>query len=191
MSHSRFPSATSLGALALVAGAAVAGCGDDGESCGPGDAPSVGLIATGDGQTLTYGGLRAGLNGDCPASDAPSGVISLTILGTATDGFITLCVSRPDRLATQPQTLELDAPGMDAEVHLVDVHGVANNCSFDIDKSKPATGTLSASGMCGNGVDPAGFAVVVDGALSLTRTCGDTVDSIAVTLRGRVAVEPQ
>jgi hypothetical protein len=119
-------------------------------------------------------------------------LISLTILGTSADGgFITLCVSRPDRLATQPQALAVDIPGSDAEARLVDVHGSANSCSFDIDRAQPVTGTISATGLCGNGADAAGFALVVDGALSLIRTCGQTVDTIAVTLRGRVAVDPQ
>ncbi|MBC7975502.1 MAG: hypothetical protein H7138_11005, partial [Myxococcales bacterium] len=145
----------------------------------------------GAGQTLTYGGMTAGLNGDCPARDAPSGVTSLTILGTGAEGFITLCVSRPDRLTTEPQTLALDIPGSDAEARLVDVHGTSSNCSFDIDRTQPVTGTLRTTGMCGDGANAAGFALVVDAALSLTRTCGEAVDSIAVTLRGRVAVDPQ
>ena len=72
MSLSRFLSITSL---ALAAGST--GCSDD--SCGPGGAPDVGLVASGSAVTLTYGRLTAGLNGDCPASDAPSGVVSLTL----------------------------------------------------------------------------------------------------------------
>jgi hypothetical protein len=192
MSLSRFRSATRLGALASLAAsiAASIGCGG-GDSCGPGGAPDVGLIATGGGATLTYGGLSAGLNGDCPATDAPSGVTSLTIAGTGAQGFVTLCVSRPDLLARQPQALALDVPGSAAQARIVDVTGTADSCTFRIDATQPASGTVSSTGLCGNGSDAAGFALVVDATLSLTRTCGATVDSVAVTLRGRVAVSPQ
>ena len=80
MSRSRFLSATSLVVAALAQG----GCGDD--SCGPGGASDVGLVAGSDMVTLTYGHLTAGANNDCPAADAPAGVVSLTISGTQTDG---------------------------------------------------------------------------------------------------------
>jgi hypothetical protein len=187
MSRLRFLSTTSV---ALLAAAPAAGCGDD--SCGPGGAPDVGLVASGDAVTLTYGQLRGGLNNDCPAQAAPAGVTSLTIAGTQADGgggFVTLCVGRPDLLASGPQALGLDVAGVAARV--VDLGGAANNCSFAIDRSKPVTGTASATGLCGNGSDAAGFALVVDGALSLTRTCGATVDSVAIALHGRVAVAAQ
>jgi len=115
----------------------------------------------------------------------------MTILGHQTDntqlgvGLITLCIARPDLLANQAQMLGIDAG---APVRLVDVSGDANNCSFSVDKTQPATGTASSSGLCGNGSDAAGFALTIDGSLSLTRTCGTTVDSVQITLHGRVAV---
>jgi hypothetical protein len=181
MSRSRFLFATSL---------ALTACGGGGGDCGPGGAPSTGLVATtaDHAATLTFGGLHAGLNNDCPASDAPSGVISLTVQGTQTDGtgFVTLCIARPDLLARQAQDLALDVAG--APTRLIDASGTSNNCSLQIDTTQPATGTVSASGLCDDGGDPAGFALVVDGALHLQRTCNTTVDSLAVTLRGRVAV---
>ncbi|HEX2690800.1 MAG TPA: hypothetical protein VHN14_29490 [Kofleriaceae bacterium] len=165
---------------------AVAGCSDD--SCGPGGAPDTGLVASGDAVTLTYGHLAAGLNNDCPASDAPPGVVSLTIHGTQSDGtgLVTLCVARPDLLAMQAQALDLDVAG--AEVRIVDITGTTNTCSFAIDRSQPVTGRATSSGMCGNGSDTAGFALVLDGSLSITRTCGMTVDSLPIALHGRVAV---
>jgi hypothetical protein len=202
MSLSRFLSTTRLRAsiagsiAATIAGSiavlGTAGCGGgSGDSCGPGDAPDVGLVATGGGATLTFGGLSAGLNGDCPATGAPSGVTSLTIAGTGAGGFLTLCVSRPDLLATQPQALALDVPGSAALARIVDLSGTASSCTFQIDATQPASGTVSSTGLCGNGADAAGFALAVDATLSLKRTCGATIDSIAVTLRGRVAVSPQ
>jgi hypothetical protein len=185
MSRLRFLSSTSV---VFAAGAAAApGCGDD--SCGPGGAPDAGLIAGGGGVTLTYGGLHGGLNNDCPAPDAPAGVISLSIHGTQPGGagLVTLCVGRPDLLAGQAQALGLDAG---AAVRVIDLTGDANNCTFTIDRAQPATGSATSSGLCGNGSDAAGFALVLDGALSLTRTCGQTVDSLPITLHGRVAVTP-
>lgn len=188
MSRLRSPSRISV--IAVFGAVLGAGCGGSGggDSCGPGGAPGTGLLASRDAVTLTYGNLTGGLNNDCPASDAPTGVISLTIHGTQTDGSgqITLCVARPDLLAKQALTLGHDVAG--AAVRVIDLAGTATSCSFTIDRAQPVTGTATSSGLCGNGNDPAGFALVLDGALSLTRTCGATVDSIGVTLRGRVAV---
>lgn len=184
MSRLQFLSTTSV--LGFASGAAaLAGCSDD--SCGPGGAPDTGLIAGSDAVTLTYGHLTGGLNNDCPANDAPPGVISLSIHGTQSDGsgLVTLCVARPDLLAKQAQGLGLDAG---AQVRVIDVTGTASSCSFAIDKSQPATGNATASGLCGNGSDAAGFALVLDGSLSLTRTCGAIVDSLRITLHGRIAV---
>ena len=185
MSHSRF-----LSAISLAVSLAAPGCGGD-DSCGPGNAPDDGLVATGGGATLTYSGLTAGLNGDCPATDAPSGVTSLTIAGTATTGFVTLCVSRPDLLAKQSQTVGLDVAGSAPPARLVDLTGSASNCTFKIDRTQPASGSVSSAGLCGNGASTAGFALTVDVTLALTRTCDQTIDSIPVTLRGTVAVAAQ
>ena len=203
MSLSRFRSATEVVHIAGIAGitggaavaalaTALAGCSDD--ACGPGDAPDIGLVATSSAGTLSSGAMIGGRNNDCPAQGTPAGVISLTIQGTQSEGggFVTLCVSRPDLLTTQPQPLVLDNPASTAaEVRLVDLGGMVNGCSFAIDRAQPVTGTASSSGMCGNGSDAAGFALVVEGALTLTRTCGPTIDSVPITLSGRVAVSPQ
>lgn len=184
MSRLRFLSSTNLALVACTA--AASGCSDD--SCGPGGAPDTGLVASGDAVTLTYGQLAGELNNDCPAADAPSGVISLTIRGMQTDGtgLVTLCVARPDLLAEQAQALGPDLAG--TEVRLVDVKGIANTCSVSIDRTQPVTGRVTSSGLCGNGSDAAGFALEIDGALSLTRTCGTIVDSLGITLHGRIAV---
>ncbi len=182
MSHSRFLSSISL----LLA---ASGCSDD--TCGPNGAPATGIVASGDNTTMTFGNLTGGLNNDCPAADAPSGVVSLSVHGTQTDGtgLLTLCIARPDLLAKSDQALGPDAAG--SEVHVVDVSGTSNNCTFTLDKTRLPTGMASSTGLCGNGSDKHGFALVVDGAIPLTRTCGTTVDSVSVTLRGRVAVTPQ
>lgn len=174
--------------LAVALGGA-AGCGGGGDSCGPGGAPDAGLVASGGGLALTYGQLRGSPNRDCPSAGAPSSVISLTIAGTQTDagasGLITLCIGRPDLLASQSLTLGAE-PATD--VHVVDLDGTASGCTLMVDRSQPPAGTASSSGLCGNGSDAAGFALTIDATVALTRTCGSTIDTVPVTLRGRVAV---
>lgn len=190
MSLSRFRSSTSLAsviALGLALGGAP-GCGG-GDSCGPGAAPDTGLVASGGGLTLTYGQLRGSPNRDCPSAGAPSGVISLTITGMQTDaggsGLITLCIGRPDLLASQSLALGAEPT---TDVHVIDLSGTTSGCTLTIDHSQPPGGTASSSGLCGNGSDAAGFALVLDASLTLTRTCGGAVDAVPITLRGRVAV---
>src|SRR5215468_9913528 len=168
MSLSRFRSSTSLASmvplgvplglsLAWALGSA-AGCGGGGgDSCGPGGAPDTGLVASGGGLTMTYGQLRGSPNRDCPSPGAPSGVISLTIAGMQTDagssGLITLCIGRPDLLAGQPLALGAEPT---TDVHVVDLNGSASGCRLTVDRSAPPGGTVSSSGLCGNGSDAAG-----------------------------------
>ena len=188
MSRSRFPSTTSLAAAALASAAlAGAGCGG-GDSCGPTSSTSE-LKATAGTASLSYGTLTSGLNNDCPASNAPAGVVSMTIFGFQVGGAgsITLCVSRPDLLADGSQTLGHDSAS--AQVRIVDLNGDVDACSFTIDRSQPVTGTATAHGMCDNGSDPAGFSITLDGTMTFTRTCGTTVDTVQVALQGTEAVK--
>jgi hypothetical protein len=181
MSLSRFLSSTSL----LLVAAGAPGCGDD--SCGPGGAPDTGLVATGGGLTLTYGHFSGSPAHDCQSAGAP-GVISLSIPGVQTDagssGLLTLCIGRPDLLASQALPFGAE-PTTDAHI---DISGTAGGCTLIIDRSQPPSGTVSASGLCGAGSNAAGFALTLDATLTLTRTCGTTVDAVPVTVRGRVAV---
>jgi hypothetical protein len=183
MSPSRFLSTTSLAAAAIAGSAGCSG----GDSCGPGGAPDSGLVASNPAVILTFGQLTGGLNNDCPASDAPAGVISMTIGGTQRDGQgrITLCAGRPDLLGTQALALGFDAT---APVRVIDLLGSSSSCTYTVDRTLPLSGTAQASGLCDNGRSAAGFALVVDATLSLTRTCGATVDATEVMLHGRVAV---
>jgi len=184
MSLSRFLSSTSVTCLV---GLGAAGCGGGDDSCGPGSAPAVGVVASGGSVSISYGTLSGSPNRDCPDAAAPDGVISLSIMGTQSggSGLITLCIGRPDLLAKQALSFGAE-PG--AQVHVIDLNGSASNCTLTIDRNTPPSGTATSTGMCGNGADPAGFAMVLDAALTLTRTCGATVDSVPVTLRGSVAV---
>jgi hypothetical protein len=181
MSPSRFLFSISLAA------AGAAGCGGGDDSCGPGGAPEVGVVAAGTGVTMSYGALSGSPNRDCQDPSGPDSVISVTIIGSQSggSGLLTLCISRPDLLAKQSQSFGAE-PG--AQVHLVDLNGTADNCMLTIDRTTPPTGTATSSGLCSDGGDPAGFALVLDAAMTLKRTCGSTVDSVPITLRGRVAV---
>ena len=167
----------------IISVALAAGCSGGSETCGPQGAGAFALVAAGTGVSLTYGDLVASQNNDCPAAGAPAGVVSLTITGKqmGTAGLVTLCVPRPDELATT-------AAPLGSGVELVDFTGSDPTCSYELDMVTPPTGTATAHGLCDNGSNAAGFALDFDGGLSFDRTCGTTVDTVAVTLTGDVAV---
>lgn len=192
MPRSRFPSSTSLAFVALAAA-----CSDDGPTvdamvCGPGDAPTVGLTATAPGATppltLTYGNLSGLAGNDCPDPNAPEGVVSRSIEGMQTDGtgLFTVCVPRPDLLTSGPRSVGTITSM--ADVRFVDLTGSSGGCTYRLMSSMPPTGTATASGVCANGSDPAGFALTLDVTATLQRTCGAMMDTVTATLRGTVAV---
>jgi len=126
-SPSRFHSSISLALLLLLAPASAC---DGEESCGVGDAPATGLVASATGVSLTL-----------------------------------------------------------ADVRVIDLTGTADGCTYDFESTQPApTGTVTATGVCANGTDPAGFALTIDGTITVKRTCGATVDAVALALAGTVAV---
>jgi hypothetical protein len=179
-------------ALPFLLITSLAACPGDGEVCGPGDAPDDGITVTGLGLELTYSGLLSGENNDCPIDGTPEGVISLTIAGTQVgdaQGLFTLCVPRPDQLGSG-EDLGIDDPASeDPAVRVVDVGGSDISCIYDLDSSVAPTGTARAEGLC----DPTGaegFALVIDGEVTLTRTCGAVIDTVVVTLAGRAAIFP-
>lgn len=137
--------------------------------------------------TLTYGNLSSLSGNDCPAADAPSGVISLSIEGTQVGGtgLVTLCIPRPDLLV---DGRTLGTTGNMGQLRVIDFSGMANGCTFALDSSMPPTGTGTGTGVCKNGTDAAGFALELTGTINLRRTCGATVDPVALTLAGKVAV---
>jgi hypothetical protein len=188
MWHSPFPSNTSRFVLVLGSTFAVgcAGCGDD--ECGPMGAEPAALVASSAEVTLTFGGLSALAGNDCPAVDPPAGVVSLSVEGTQTDGtgLITFCIPRPDLLDSGRRNLGTSLSM--ADVRIFDLSGSFNNCTFTLDSTRPPTGFAAGLGVCGNGTDSAGFGIDFDGAVSLRRTCGATIDTVAVTLTGLVAV---
>ncbi len=172
--------------LSTISLALLAGCSDD--SCGPGDAPMTGIVAGDVTVKLTFGNMTSRAGMDCPDGTAPPGVVALTIEGTQTDGtgFFTLCIPRPDLLNQGNRTL--GAIGSTADIRIIDLRGSAGSCTFTIDSTRPPTGIGGGAGVCDNGTNKAGFGIELDGAVSLRRTCGTTIDSLAVTLTGNVAV---
>lgn len=151
-------------------------------------APTDGLTASSVDVTLTFGAMTSRAGSDCPAPGTPDGVIAVTIEGKQTDGqgFITLCIPRPDELELGNRSLGLTQST--ADIRIIDLTGAANNCTFTVDTTRPPTGKGAGLGVCSNGTDKAGFAIDLDGALSLRRTCGSTIDTIAVKLVGKIAV---
>jgi hypothetical protein len=184
ISPSRFHWNTSRGLAAACAACAACGGGGsstpDAANCGPGSAPEIGIVASSSAVTLTYGDLSGSLNNDCSTG-------SMSIEGHQTDGpgRITLCVGHPDQLATASLALGLS---LSSPVFVQDLSGDSNSCSLTIDKTQPVSGTASSTGLCDAGHSPAGFALTIDGAVTMTRTCGTTTDSVQLALRGTVAV---
>lgn len=176
MQRSLFLSSTSL-ALVLVSA-----CGDD--ECGPGDATNTGIVASSADVTLVFADITSGRNNDCPSTGAPEGVISLTLEGKQTDGpgLLTLCIGRPDLL--QEGSIPLGVSG----AQIIDLNGMKDNCSYAYDSTRPVTGTVTSAGLCDYGDNAAGYALTVDGAVSMTRNCGGTMDTIAVTFDGTTAI---
>jgi hypothetical protein len=166
--------------------ATCAGCSDD-SRCGPGKA-ATGDVVVADlgtsGVVLRFHELVARANNDCPAVDAPAGVVSLTISGTAVNGRLplTLCIPRPDLLGGARQ--------LGADVQVVDVVGEDAGCTYRQLRPSAPSGSVTGSGVCGNGRDAAGFALDFAGEVSIERTCGTVRTTLRMTMTGLVAVLP-
>lgn len=178
-------------ALGLVVGIAVAGCSSGDDSCGPAVSAGEVVVAqldsgAGSGVTLRFSQLRARPNNDCPAADAPAGVVSLTISGVAVGGTapFTLCVARPDLLLEGARTL--GATG--AQVEVVDVVSSDGTCTYRQQRASQPSGTVTASGVCDSGRDAAGFSLTFAGEVSVERTCGAAVDVLRMSITGEVPV---
>ena len=154
-----------------------AGC-SDGAKCGPGSAPDT-LDVTGGGATLTFNNFAGSPNADCGVTP----VVSVTIEGKPADGtsgFLTFCVPRPDKLG--------GGLTLDSDFQLPSVSIMSGGCTYTLDAATPPTGTAKSAGLCDNGKSKAGFALTVNAAFALSRTCGTTTDSVPVAIDGTVAV---
>jgi hypothetical protein len=175
---------------------ALAGCPGDDAVCGFGDAPVDGVVVAGGADSFEYGGFLAGQNNDCPAQDAPGGVVSLTVFGAQVDGsaFVTLCLPRPDLIESgTAYALSPDLqPVPDADrVQLIDVDADhADDCAWSLGGAP--SGTATFEGLCEGGVDAAGFALTLDGTVTVQEVCGaEPPTDVEVTLTGTVRVLPQ
>lgn len=165
-------------------------CGGDDSTCGVGDAPVDGLLASANGVQLTFTGLTAGANNDCPDPTTPD-VVSLSIMGTQKmpgmvdgPGIFFGCIPRPDLLET-PRALGLS---MSSDFQLVSLAGSDASCTYKLDDSIPPTGTATGENVCDNGVNPAGFILTMDAAATLERKCNGVTDTVTVQLSGSIAV---
>jgi hypothetical protein len=170
-----------VGVLGVLAGTACCGGND---ACGPGTAAADGLELAGTGVDVHYTDLRAMANNDCPAVGEPADVTSLTLTGTQTGSSFSLllCIPRPDLLGAQPVQL-----GTDVQIKGLGA-SIGGGCTLDHAVTAGASGTVTASGVCGKGKDPAGFALTFDGVVPMKRTCGAMVDTLDLALTGTVAV---
>lgn len=178
--------------------AALAGCPGDDAVCGFGDAPVDGIVVAAGGDRFEYGGFQAGQNNDCPAQSPPAGVVSVTVFGGQVDpagaAFVTLCLPRPDLIeggVAYELTPDLQPVPDGDRVQVIDVDADhADDCAWSI--NGVPSGTASFEGLCDGGADPAGFALTLDGSITLREDCPATppVD-VEVTLTGTVRVLPQ
>ena len=163
-----------------------AGCSDD---CGPGNADAFSLLASDASTLLEWGNLTSSPNNDCPDPAAPAGVISLTLAGSQKDGtgLITLCISRPDLLAVGEVPLSTSGTG----VRVIDLTAESMGCQYRLESLRPVLGNASSLGLCDNGTHKDGYALTVNGNLSMVRTCETSSTTVALTFNGTVAVKTQ
>lgn len=166
--------------MAFLVGIAACGSDDPAAACGAGDAAPDGLVLTVGAQSVPFANFTAGANNDCPDGAAPSGVVSLSVVGLAGTQPLTLCVPRPDLLSA--------GRSFPTEIQLIDLRAANGACTYNrVDGT--ITGNVVGAGVCEAGAHPDGFALTFDATLDLTETCADTMTRIvSATLRGTVAV---
>jgi hypothetical protein len=169
-------------ALALGVAAAASACGP-GTTCGTDKAPTYGLMASGNAVSLLYGAFSASANNDCPMPGAPSGVVSLTLEGSQMGGggIMTICVPRPDLLASEELAIG-------ASVQIIDFTGTASDCDYMLDPASTPSGSAKGIDECNNGTNKNGFALEVTGSATLIQECNGTSNNVVVSLSGTTAV---
>ena len=175
--------------LSITSALAASGCGGD---CGPDGAFDFGLVLSDASTQLAFGNLRSGANNDCPDPSAPAGVISLTVRGSLMDGsgLLTLCLPRPDLMNTQTVPL-VGATGALPGMRIIDLNVIDAGCIYRLETGRPPVGTAKTNGLCKNGTDKAGYALVIDGNVSLSKTCETSTTSVALSFAGEGAVTLQ
>jgi hypothetical protein len=159
--------------ILLIISGALLGCpNNSSETCGVGSNAAAVFSAGGSGITASYGQLASHENHDCVAPNTPDGVVALTIDGVEVGGagIVTLCIPRPDLLATQPMGLA-NTSSAGSDVQIVDLTGSATGgCTFALDATAEVLGTISAPGLCGEG--SAGYELTFAADVTVDVTCG-------------------
>jgi hypothetical protein len=159
--------------ILLITSAALFGCpNNSSETCGPGSNAAADFSAGGSGIAATYGQLASHENHDCVAPNTPAGVVALTIDGVELGGagLVTLCIPRPDLLATQTMDLA-NTSSTGSDVQIVDLTGSASGgCTFALDDTADVIGTISATGLCGEG--SAGYELTFAAVVPVDVACG-------------------
>jgi hypothetical protein len=176
--------------ILLIISGALLGCpNNSSETCGPGSNAGSDVVATGSGIDASYSALTSHENHDCVAPNTPAGVVALTIDGVAVggDGLFTLCIPRPDLLATQPMGLA-STSSTGSDVQVIDMTGSAGGgCTFALDQTAAVSGTISAAGLCDEG--SAGYSLSINAGVTVDVSCGSgSATSVSVTASGTVAV---
>jgi hypothetical protein len=175
----------------LLAIALLAGC--SGPPCGPGAEVGSEITVTAGGVTLEFGNFTSSANNDCSVAGSPT---SLTIDGVQTSPdqpgfFLTLCLPRPDQIDDQSAPLVPGQipPGADDLVQVINVNGdLGGGCTLALDSSGVFAAAAHFGGYCGDGLDPAGYAMELTGALPGTRTCAGVGETVSIELGGVAAV---
>jgi hypothetical protein len=167
-------------------------------------ASSTGLAVSSADVTIVYENLTSLAGNDCPDPDqngngvpdvdepgaVPDPVISISIEGQQVgnpSGLLTLCIPRMDLMVAGSGHTIGTSQSM-ADVRIFDMSGEHEGCTFAFDSTRPPTGNVGGIGVCDDGDSEAGFALDIDGNVSLRRTCGSTIDSVAVEFKGKIAV---
>ncbi len=167
-------------ALALTSAAA---CGDD-PACGPDEAADLVLGSTsGSDELVQWGEFQSSPNNDC---GEPGGPVSLTVegkqVGVALQSIV-LCMPRPDKLAGK--TIDI---GNSSRVRLIDVFSFQSGGQGSLDRTRAASGTIGFTGICDDGLDPAGYSLDFDLTVPLDILQGDVITSDSLHFLGKVQV---
>lgn len=159
------------------------GCSDD-ASCGPSE-EAAGIEATVGTMSATFSSFTAGANNDCPNAGSPT---SVTVSGSqeGDSGSVILCLSQPEVIGDSSLEVSYDGP-----VQLVSV-AVQLDCPVIVDRSMMPALSATFSGFCGDGVDPAGFTLALEGTVPATKQCqGQPDEAVTISLDGSATVLPE
>src|SRR5205814_396472 len=123
---------------------------------------------------------------------APAGVVSLSITALQVGGAdaMVLCVPRPDMLESDLPVVASTPDHAAGTIEVQNVNASDGGCTFAVNTATAPTGTGHAEGICMDGTDPAGFALLLTAQVSVDRDCGGTIDTLRMDLAGTISVSP-